>query len=129
MLTVHFLDIVRYRNILSTNISVISRNYLDKAIPPFAIPKFRAAEEKFCNFRRIGVGALLRPAFENNCNRWRLTMNGGKRRRATTQVSLFSYDYRIEYTTIKIISTGLYRIIIYARVFMQFGRIECDRRE
>jgi len=37
----------------------------------FAILKFRA-EEKFCNFRCVGVGALLRSAFENNCNRWRL---------------------------------------------------------
>lgn len=64
---------------------------------PFAIPKFQAAAEKFCNFRRIGVGVLLRPAFENNCNRWRLTMNG-KRRRVSAQISLFSYDYKIDGT-------------------------------
>lgn len=95
ILAVHFL-IVLYRNTLSTNISMIRRQELFRyrPIPPFAIPKFRAAKEKFCNFRRIGVGALLKPAFENNCNRWQLTMNG-KRGRVPMQVSLF-YDYRIE---------------------------------
>lgn len=71
MLVIHFLDMVRYRDTLSTNISMIRRQELfrHKTIPPFAIPKFRATEEKFCNFRRIDVGALLKPAFENNCNR------------------------------------------------------------
>lgn len=41
-----------------------------------SISKFRMAEGKLCNFRRLDVGALLMSAFENNCNRWWLTMNG-----------------------------------------------------
>jgi len=63
-----FSTLVDYRNILSTNISLIRRQKLfrHKTSLPFAIPKFQAVAEKFCNFRRIGVGVLLRPAFENN---------------------------------------------------------------